>query len=234
MEARESKNIHAGHRKRLKEQFSIDGGKELSDFTFLEYMLFFAVPHGDTNPLAHRLLDKFGSFDKVLEATKEELMKIDGVGEHTAMFLTSLIPFFSRYLERKSGESFEYTDLESIRDYVVGKYLNEDREKAMLLHFNSKGLFTNFVFLGNGDISHLKIDNREIASSVVRDKAVYSILVHNHPSGIVTPSSDDLKSVEDISEFLKMLSVTLVDNIIVTGSDFLAFSQNSRYIKYLY
>lgn len=227
-------SLHSGHRKRLKEQFALNGGKEMSDFTFLEHLLFYSVPQGDTNPLAHRLIDRFGSFDKILEAPREELLKVPGVGEHTASFLTSLLPVFSRYLERKSGEKFEYTDLEKIREYVFSKYLGETGEKAMLLHFDSKGVFTNSVFIGCGDISHIVIDNREIASAIVRDKAVYSILVHNHPSGIVSPSAEDLRSVEIISSFLKMLSVTLVDNIIVTEDDFLAFSQNSRYVKYLY
>lgn len=234
MDSQSNENVHYGHRKRLKKQFSADGGKALSDFTFLEYVLFFCIPQGDTNPLAHRLLDRFGSFDKVLEATKEELLDVSGMGDHSAQFLTSLLPVFSRYLERKSGEKFEYTELEKIREYLSGKYLNINVEMAMLLHFDSKGVFTNSFCLGSGDISHIEIDNREIASSVVRDKAVFSILVHNHPSGIITPSTDDLKSVEEISNFLKMLSVTLVDNIIVTSTDFMAFSENSRYIKYLY
>lgn len=226
--------LHSGHRKRLKEQFAFDGGRSLSDFTFLEYLLFFAIPQGDTNPIAHRLINKFGSFDKVLEATREELLSVQGIGEHAASFLTSLLPAYSRYIERRTGEKFEYTDLSSIREYLKGKYMNVTGEKALLLHFDSKGVFTNSFFLGSGDISHIEIDNREIASSVLRDKAVYSILVHNHPSGIVSPSTEDLIGVEGISALLKMLSVTLVDNIIVTEDDFLAFSQNSRYVKYLY
>lgn len=230
----DSDRLHSGHRKRLKEQFSSDSGRSMSDYTFLEHLLFYALPQGDTNPLAHRLLDKFGSLDKVLEATKEELLSVSGVGEHTAAFISTLLPVFSRYLERKSGESFEYTDIEKISDFLRGRYLGADTETALLLHFNSKGFFTNCVRLGSGDMSHIEIDNREIASSIVRDKAVYSILVHNHPSGIVSPSTEDLRCVEHISSFLKMLSVTLVDNVIVTDSELLFFSQNSRYIKYLF
>lgn len=229
-----SENIHSGHRKRLKEQFLSDGGKSLSDFTFLEYLLFFALPQGDTNPLSHRLIEKFGSFDKVLEAKKEELLEVGGVGEHTAALLSSYLPVFSRYLEKRSGEKFEYTDLDKICEYLRGSYLNVEGERAMLLHFDAKGVFVNSVYLGSGDINSIEIDNREIASSIVRDKAVYSILVHNHPSGIVSPSTEDLISVMNISKFLKLLSVSLVDNIIVTDNDFLAFSQNARYIKYLY
>lgn len=234
MNAQSDEKLHSGHRKRLKEQFAQDCGKTMSDFTFLELMLFYAVPQGDTNPLAHRLIDRFGSFDKVLEATKEELLEVSGIGEHAASFLTTLLPTFSRYLERRSGEKFEYTDLDKIREYLTGKYLNADTEKAMLLNFDSKGVFINSVYLGSGDMSSIEINNRELASAIVRDKAVYSILVHNHPSGIASPSTGDLSSVESISAFLKMLSVTLVDNIIITADDFLAFSQNSRYIKYLY
>lgn len=234
MGAEKEENPHINHRKRLKKQFAFDLGKSMSDYTFLEYLLFFSIPQGDTNQLAHRLLNAFGSFDKVLEAEKEELMTVNGVGEHTATYLTSLLPFFSRYMERRSGEKFEYTDLEKITEYLTGKYMNVKGEQALLLNFDSKGIFSNCMELGNKDIGRIDINNREIAASVVRDGAVYSILVHNHPSGIVLPSQEDLKSVLKMSAFLKMLSVTLVDNIILTNDDFLAFSTNGRYVKYLY
>ena len=67
------KNIHSGHRQRLKDRFMQDGLSGFNEINALELLLFYCVPRRDTNDLAHRLLDHFGSFDKVIDATPEQL-----------------------------------------------------------------------------------------------------------------------------------------------------------------
>ena len=79
---------HGGHRDRLRERFIRDGLDGFEEHNILEMLLFYPIPQKDTNELAHALLDRFGSLESVFNATPEELMQIDGVGEHTARFLS--------------------------------------------------------------------------------------------------------------------------------------------------
>ena len=95
-------NLHEGHRKRMKERFIKSGLDDFAPHNILELLLFYSIPRGDTNPVAHRLIDTFGSLSGVFDATPEELAKVDGVGENSAI-LISMIPQIARkYLEDKA------------------------------------------------------------------------------------------------------------------------------------
>ena len=87
---------HQGHRKRMKERFAQEGLDHFSDIQVLELLLFYCNPRQDTNPIAHNLLDHFGSLAQVLEAPVEELQKVSGVGQNAAGFL-HLITEVGRY-----------------------------------------------------------------------------------------------------------------------------------------
>ena len=88
--------MHEGHRDRVKKRFRQEGLDHFSDIQALELLLFYGIPRVDTNPIAHALLDRFGSLSQVLEASPEELMKVPGVGENAALLLT-LIPQMGRF-----------------------------------------------------------------------------------------------------------------------------------------
>ena len=108
MNKNSGENEHREHRKRLKAQFFETKGEEMSDYTLLEYLLYYAVPQGDTNPTAHRLIETFGSLDKVLEARVEDLAQVKGMGEHSALYLSSFLPVLKRYRRIKAGDNFDF------------------------------------------------------------------------------------------------------------------------------
>ena len=83
-------SIHDGHRQRVKAEFLSSGGQNWPDHRLLELLLFYAIPQGDVNGLAHALMERFGSLSGVLDASAEELKKTPGVGEHTCQESHSL------------------------------------------------------------------------------------------------------------------------------------------------
>ena len=90
------KSVHTGHRERLKKRLAREQTLEgFEPHEILEMLLYYSIPQGDTNPLAHRLIDHFGSLPAVLQASPEELMQIDGVGAHTASLLTFMGPLMT-------------------------------------------------------------------------------------------------------------------------------------------
>ena len=78
------KSIHDHHRERMYERVRKNGFEGFSDHEVLEYMLYFALPRIDTNPLAHALIDHFGGYAQVLEASEEELRAVPGIGPASA------------------------------------------------------------------------------------------------------------------------------------------------------
>ena len=80
-------SIHDGHRQRLKDRFCKEGLDNFDEHQVLELLLFYCIPRMDTNPIAHALLQRFGSLSQVLEAPVEELEKVPGIGHNAAVFL---------------------------------------------------------------------------------------------------------------------------------------------------
>ena len=88
---------HDGHRKRMRERFRISGLEGFSEHEVLELILFYGRARGNVNDTAHALMDVFGSLPRVLEASPEQLMLIDGIGEESATLLSLILPLFRRY-----------------------------------------------------------------------------------------------------------------------------------------
>ena len=91
------KHEHQGHRTRLRDRINKEGLDNFQDYQVLEYALTFAIPYKDTNVIAHRLINKFGSFSAVLEADKDELKMVEGMGEASAHFISNLLQIFHYY-----------------------------------------------------------------------------------------------------------------------------------------
>ena len=97
--------IHENHRARMQERVAHNGMESLAEHEVLEYMLYLAIPRQDTNPLAHRLIDHFGSFCRVMEATPQELMQVKGVGPRSAQLISDIMEF-GRYQSSTAEETY--------------------------------------------------------------------------------------------------------------------------------
>lgn len=103
------KDIHVGHRERLKNRFLNEGLDDFEKHNILELLLFYAIPRVDTNEIAHDLIREFGSLSEVMNANFDDLVKVDRITPNAAVLL-KLIPSLARaYLTDKSpaGEVFD-------------------------------------------------------------------------------------------------------------------------------
>ena len=131
-------SIHDGHRQRLKQRFLEEGLESFTDIQVLELLLFVSVPRQDTNPIAHALLDHFGSLYQVLEAPVEELRKVKGVGEQSALLL-SLMNDVARYyqVDRTMREKI-LPPVQACGEYLVPFLFGRKVETAFLLVLEAK------------------------------------------------------------------------------------------------
>ena len=84
--------IHDGHREKVRARFLAAGLDAFADHEALELLLYYAIPRRDTNPIAHALMERYGSLSAVLEAPVEDLRKVEGVGESAAVLLPPVPP----------------------------------------------------------------------------------------------------------------------------------------------
>jgi len=143
------KNIHAGHRQRMRERFLTSGFDNFQPHEVLEVMLYEFIPVRDTNPLGHALMDRFGSVINVLTASPKELEKVPGIGRKTAEGIAGFYPIFScRICEafRKTGVLMRY-DLAFLADWFMSWVPAGSMGLILCGHDRC---FRDFVYLYNG------------------------------------------------------------------------------------
>lgn len=222
----EEMGVHDGHRERVRRRFLENGLSGFADHEALELLLYYAIPQGNVNPLAHALMDRFGSLSAVLSAPVELLTEVKGVGERTAVLLrlTSQIARRARLsdLERE----LVLNSREQVGAYLLELFSNEPNEAVYQLCLDGKGKLLPCKRLGEGSVSAVTVDIRKVVQNAIFHTASSVILAHNHPSGIALPSEDDHAVTARVRAALDAIGVRLEDHIIVADHDFVSFSES--------
>ncbi len=221
--------MHSGHRQRLKQQFLQNGLDGFTDYQVLELLLFYAIPRVDTNPIAHALMERFGSLDQVMEAPPSELMQVPGVGENAATLLP-LITAAGRYYQVRRSENTRI--LCSVTDcgrYLLPFFHGRTNETVFLLCLDAKCKVLSCRELGEGSVNSASIPIRRIVETALLSRAVSVVLAHNHPNGLAIPSHEDVLSTQRTATALAAVEITLVDHIIVADDDFVTLGQSGFY-----
>lgn len=222
---KEVRNIHTGHRQRMKRRFLEYGLENFDDVNVLELLLFFTKPQGDTNPLAHALLDRFGSLNAVLEAGPEELMKVDGIKENAATLLR-LIPAISRrYLIGKTPQGEPMDTVAAAGRYLLPYFAYEKDEVVYTLLLDARRRLISCQEVGRGVVNAAEIRARQLVSLVLEKNASYVILAHNHLSGVLVPSREDDLTTRQLRSALNLVGVELCDHLIICGSEYVSMRE---------
>ena len=212
-------SIHNGHRQRLKDRFRREGLDNFDELYVLELLLFYCIPRVDTNPLAHRLLAHFGSLTAVLDASPEELEKVEGVGSNAATFLP-LITQVGRYYQVKRSESGKIlARLEDCGCYMLPYFLGRDKETVFILCLDAKCKVICCKMVGEGSVNSANVPIRRVVEIALSTNATTVVLAHNHPSGLAIPSADDIRTTYRVAAALQAVEINLADHIVVSNGD---------------
>lgn len=212
-----------GHRKRLRARFHNEGLESFQPHEVLEFLLTYAIARKDTNPIAHELLNRFGSFDAVLEASEEELLQVDGIGEQSASLIHLMPALSAYYLSEKNMHTHPQCDsTEKIGMYLIPKFLGKTEEYSYLLCLNNRRQLLGCDLISQGSVSSAPIYFRKVSQILLRYQATAAVIAHNHPKGFALPSSDDIHVTQTLSTFLRQMEVELLDHIIVSGTDYVS------------
>ncbi|MBE6962227.1 MAG: DNA repair protein RadC [Ruminococcaceae bacterium] len=217
--------VHDGHREKMRRRFLETGLDSFAEHEALELLLFYAIPRRDTNALAHKMMDHFGSLDAVLSAPVEELMRMDGIGENAAV----LLKLVSRVVQKARLSASRETIVNSTEkagDFLLERFRGEKNEVIYQLCLDRKGKLLSCRRLNEGGADSSELNIRRLVENALLVSASAVILAHNHPSGIALPSSEDYATTERVQAALSMVGVTLVDHIIVADDDFVSMADS--------
>lgn len=217
---------HAGHRERLRQRFLNEGLDHFDDHNILELLLFFCIPQRDTNELAHRLMDQFGSFTQVFLADYEDLKAVKGMTANAAVLLKVVPQLFGRYLDRmQEPEDALLNSSEKIGNFLIPKFLGQTEEMVYLLCLNNACKLLKCEKISSGGLTQSSIDVRRLAEITFQCKAVNIVLAHNHPHGLARPSSQDIRVTDWLYGVLKPLGIELLDHFVVSGGDYVSMME---------
>ena len=218
--------IHDGHREKMRQRFLKGGLDSFADHEALELLLYYAIPRRDTNPIAHALMERYGSLSAVLTAPVEDLQKVEGIGESAAILL-KLAP--QLYRKAKLSDAEQETVLSSVERvgaYLLERFAGEKNEVVYQLCLDRKGRLLACKKLGEGGIASADLDVRRLVENAILTGASAVILSHNHPSGVALPSENDRAVTLWVREALNTIDIRLLDHIIVADGDFVSMNQS--------
>lgn len=219
-------SVHDGHRARLRRQL-LDGGLDsFSDVQALELLLGFVIARKDVNPLAHALLDRFGSLSGVLDAPAGELMKVPGIGENTAVMLSVMPQLMRRYTIGKNKTGTILNTTTKAGSYLLPFFFGAKDEQVYLLCLDAKCKVLDCRKLFTGSVNTVGVSVRRIVEEALRRNATSVILAHNHTSGIALPSREDEETTNMVQAALEAVGIRLADHMVMVEDDFVSMADS--------
>ncbi|MBE6689095.1 MAG: hypothetical protein E7588_07445 [Ruminococcaceae bacterium] len=214
-------NLHKSHRQRLKNRFLRDGLSGFEPHVVLELLLFYAIPQSDTNELAHMLLNRFGSIAGVFGAPYEELIKIQGVGPHTATMLKLIPEVFGVYFKEKTSEyNKKEFSVDDVARYLIPLYITCEKEVVHALYFDNRMSLVLDEIVFEGDVNSAKLSIGDVAKCALTKNAFNVIIAHNHPNGTPIPSMEDNTTTLNFCNGLSLFGINLVEHIVIAGQKY--------------
>lgn len=221
--------MHEGHRQRMKQQLKTSGMDSLSDVQVLEVLLYYVIPVADTNPIAHRLLERFGTLSGVLEAPAEELQKVEGMGEKAANLICLFCQLERRHLIDRANGTRILNTTTKCGQYLTPRFHGEKEEVVYLLCLDAKCGVIDCVPVHRGGVNVADVSVRKIVKAALDTGATSVVLAHNHPSGLALPSPEDIQTTQTVRTALDAVGIVLVDHVIVADDDFVSLSDDGLF-----
>ena len=211
-------NIHAGHREKMRNRFIRDKGFEnFEDHQILELLLFYSRAQGDTNPLAHELLEQFGSLKGVLEARPEQLMTVKGISSQTAVLISMVVPLTRVWHRCAMDEPDRIGNSREAEEYCLSILAGERTERFYVVSLNAKCKVLGRRKISEGSLSEVSAYPRMVMETALNYNAHSVLLCHNHPGGTCAPSPEDIASTLQLQKLLNGVGILLLDHIIVAN-----------------
>lgn len=199
----------------MRERFLKGGAAALADYELLELILMLAIPRRDVKPLAKKLIEQFGSYAGVLSADSQNLLHAGGLGETAVAAIKSVQASALILTRAQASEKPVLSNWNAVAAYLQSSMASLVREQFRLLFLDKQNRLLADEVLSDGTVDHTPVYPREVVRRALANNASALILVHNHPSGDVSPSKADISMTNDLKEACNKIGIQIHDHIIV-------------------
>ena len=226
------KDQGGGHRQRLWERYRLRGLRDgfFHDYEKLEFLLTFPIPRKDTKPLAKNLLQRFGSLNGIVNAPTRALLEVAGIGEKTAAFLKILGETALALDEERLPRGDFITQPEQVKQFLKRELGWEGAEYFVAMFLDRQNRLLKKQRLFRGTLDRATVYPREVIKEGLACNAAAVLVAHNHPSGHLSPSPEDLRLTNTLAFGLAMVDITLHDHFIVGREGVLSLRESGDYL----
>jgi DNA repair protein RadC len=213
----------SGHRARLRSRLLTAGDIALADHELIEMVLFLAVPRRDTKPVARALIGRFGSFAAAISASPAQLIEVPGLGDAGVAALKTVQAAAQRLTRSEVLYRPILSNWERLMEYLQSILAHEKIEQFRILFLDNRNRLLADEKQSQGTVNHTPVYPREVVKRALELHATAIILVHNHPSGDPSPSTEDIAMTKEIKRAATALSIVLHDHVIIGNGQWLSF-----------
>lgn len=204
------------------------GAEYLSDAELLAVIIRTGTAGKKSIELAQEILNcKERSLLNLYHMSLKDFMEIPGIGTVKAIQLKCLAEITRRLTKATRIHEVSLSSASSVASYYMEEMRHEDREKLMLCMFDSKCVLLGDEVISIGTVNASLVSPREVFKQALMHQAVYIILLHNHPSGVPLPSTQDKLVTRRIQECGEMLGIQLSDHIIIGDNQYFSFKEEN-------
>ena len=213
---------------RPRERLINSGASSLSNEELLSILLNSGTKNISVKNLASIILSKTKAIKDLEKLSYNDLISIKGVGTVKASIILSFLELSKRMnMEGSRINNAKLNDPFKVFEYF--KYIvNKSQEEFYCIYLDAKKRVISSKLLFIGTVNHSLVHPRDIFKEAYNLNAAFIICVHNHPSGDVNPSGDDINVTRRIFEIGKLMGIKLVDHIIVSENDYYSFLENGK------
>ena len=220
------KNLHSGHRERVRKRFIKEGSFDNFEYhQILEFILFYSIKQQDTNELAHKMLNEYGSFHALMDASPEDIMKRCKVSEVTAVLITMFPPIIKKYLQSKWTRNEIIDSPKLAYKYFESLLMGRGTESFYMLCLDSNKRLIRDINISEGNVRHSYVYVDKLVEQALLYQASFVIIGHNHPAGTGKPSAPDVSATNSVKTALEMVGIVLLDHIIVYDDKYFSFAE---------
>jgi len=219
-------NPNAGHRLRIRKKYLEHGLDVFQDYEVVELLLDFVARQKDMKPIAKVLVNQFGSFQGVLDASDEDLLDIDGIGESALVLIRFVKDAGARYLLQASKFRISKENQRDLAQYCRLCMGHLQDEEFHMFSYNTQYQLIKEDILSKGTVDQSIVYPRKVIELALKNKASSIVFCHNHPDGNLEPSDQDKTITRALQLAARTVNINVHDHLIVSSSGYFSFREH--------
>lgn len=219
------RNTNEGHRKRLRNRFLQSGLDGFLDYEIVELLLTLGTPQKDCKQIAKEAIKGFKGLRGVLDASLDDLQTLKGIGPYNAFGIKLFQAISERYANEKIPSKISLSSPKEVAEYLKEKIGREKKEHFISVLLDAQSYLISINEISIGILNSTLVHPREVFEPAIRKLAAKIILAHNHPSGDLEPSIEDLKLTQRLVSVSELVGIHILDHLIISSQGYTSFKQ---------